>query len=606
MRPILTLFLSVLALACMATNLWAQTDTPKDLTILRITPTGDDVDSSRQIVLEFNRPVVPVGRMERTADEVGITITPNVNCQWRWLNTSSLSCNLSDKDALKPATKYTLNISPLIKAEDGGTLEKEQTHIFTTKRPEAASINIINWESPVVPRLSALFNQPVTAKSVGQSLYFEEADSKTRIDVSVSPDPEDKRTFEQKRGEETRDTWIITPQSPLPANKKIIIGQKPGLNSLYGDETGLTEKSVRDIFTYPDFAFRGVRCTTLDGVDTTLEYPSKPDTQKCDPMRPIHLVFTSPVLRSAVAEHLVITPPLGDGTTKPWGENRDWSRLSDQRMGAESEFIVSLPWGMKAATDFTLSVTAQKYSLWDKIVAFFKGETLVPRTNLKDEFGRPLEPFTFSFATNHRKPNYELTYRDVVLEKGIDSDAPIFVNNLKDFSFTYDAITSSGSYQGKTNATALPDVQNIQYAVPAGIRSILKNQTGAMFGSLNTTPNVEKWDGAGRMFAQVTPFHVYAKLGHFKSTLWVTGLSDGKPASNAKVTLYKGAFTNLRAPQVPIATATTNEFGLADFPGLEEIDPTLDAMRAWKDSDTRLFVRVDKDEDMAILSISND
>ena len=74
------------------------------LRIMRITPDGVDVPPGRQIVFQFNRPVVPVGRMERDASEIPITISPSLDCQWRWLNTSALACQLDEKSALRPAT----------------------------------------------------------------------------------------------------------------------------------------------------------------------------------------------------------------------------------------------------------------------------------------------------------------------------------------------------------------------------------------------------------------------------------------------------------------------------------------------------------------------
>ena len=80
----------------------------KDVKIIRVTPSGDDVAASRQIVFQYNRPIVPIGRMERTSEEIPITISPPLACQWRWLNTSALSCNLGDKTQITPATRYTI------------------------------------------------------------------------------------------------------------------------------------------------------------------------------------------------------------------------------------------------------------------------------------------------------------------------------------------------------------------------------------------------------------------------------------------------------------------------------------------------------------------
>ena len=78
---------------------------PPGLKVVRITPAGTDVPPARQIVFEFNRAVVPVGRMERDAAEVPITISPETDCRWRWLDTRVLACELNESAALKPATR---------------------------------------------------------------------------------------------------------------------------------------------------------------------------------------------------------------------------------------------------------------------------------------------------------------------------------------------------------------------------------------------------------------------------------------------------------------------------------------------------------------------
>ncbi len=45
------------------------------------------------------------------------------------------------------------------------------------------------------------------------------------------------------------------------------------------------------------------------------------------------------------------------------------------------------------------------------------------------------------------------------------------------------------------------------------------------------------------IFAQVTPFHVHAKLGHFNSLIWVTDLKTGAPVKGAEVMIFKKIFT---------------------------------------------------------------
>ena len=97
----------------------ASGDAPGELRITRITPSGMDVPAGRQIVFEFNRAVVPLGRMERSGSEVPITIEPALACQWRWLNASSLACQLDEAHAMAPATRYTITVRPGIIPKKG-------------------------------------------------------------------------------------------------------------------------------------------------------------------------------------------------------------------------------------------------------------------------------------------------------------------------------------------------------------------------------------------------------------------------------------------------------------------------------------------------------
>ena len=142
------------------------------LEILNINPNGEDVPAGRQIVFQFNRPVVPVGRMDRKVSEIPITIIPEVKGQWRWLNTSALACLLDEKSALAPATRYEIIVNPGIKAEDGVTLKEPVKHTFITERPKVVHTWFKTWEAPGMPIIRLTFNQPVSQRSVERHLFM--------------------------------------------------------------------------------------------------------------------------------------------------------------------------------------------------------------------------------------------------------------------------------------------------------------------------------------------------------------------------------------------------------------------------------------------------
>lgn len=80
--------------------------------------------------------------------------------------------------------------------------------------------------------------------------------------------------------------------------------------------------------------------------------------------------------------------------------------------------------GLKAAQTYTFAAEGHKPSFWQRLKALSSPADVISTSCSPMNSVRKLPPFTFSFATGHRNPNYELVYRDVVLEKGIDSEVP--------------------------------------------------------------------------------------------------------------------------------------------------------------------------------------
>ena len=567
----------------------------KDLRILRITPEGEDVEAERQIVIQFNRPVVPIGDMDRK--DVPIEIQPQVQCQWRWLNTSALSCNLDEKNALKSATHYKVTIKLGIKAEDGQTIPEIITHEFTTKRPDIEYAYFKEWRSPGSPIFSVIFNQPVTSKSVEESLQFlasKEGEVK-KYAIIAKADPKDPNSPNKIDEIEARRLWLVESKRELPADQNVILKVSPGLVS-EGPQKGIGDRAIEDFHTFPKFSFIGIKCYTNDNDDQQIIIiAGKPETQKaCNPMRGIALVFSSPVLRSQISKHLSATPSL-------FYDAEDNSRLEERYQKTYDVLFTDL----KPNTSYHISTIDrnifQKAWLW--IMSFF----VDAKPDLRDEFDRILsDNIDITFKADDRKPNYKIVYNDAVLEAGVDSEVPIYVNNLTQIKFDYKTITSAGASSNLSMIQNPEPVRNIQFAIPLKVREILGGKSGAVYGYLSSDPNVKKSPRESRVFAQVTPYQVHVKLGHFNSAAWVVEMATGKPVEGARVTIYKDKLSELSANKNALSQAFTSKEGIALLSGMEKIDPELSLRHAWNDQEDRLFVRVDKGKDMALMPISND
>src|SRR5690606_15907642 len=142
---------------------YAQAPAPgAPLRIARLTPAGQDAPAPRQIVVQFDRPVVPLGRMDRRADELPIEIEPALDCAWRWLDRSALACELGDGERAQLATRYRITVSPGLEALDGAELAEPVEHTFATARPRLEFAGFSTWRGPGTPVIRAVFSQPVT------------------------------------------------------------------------------------------------------------------------------------------------------------------------------------------------------------------------------------------------------------------------------------------------------------------------------------------------------------------------------------------------------------------------------------------------------------
>ena len=236
----------------------ADRPTAEALKLLRITPKGDDVEPGRQIVFQFDRPVVPIGRMERKAAEIPIEIEPACNCEWRWLNTSALACQLREEDTLKPATKYTVKVRPGIGKTRPAPPWHEQTHTFITRRPKVTYTRFVYWLTAGTPLIQVTFNQPVTKASLEKALALKHSgdDHDKTTPVIAYPDEllrqlpgltrlgfEYERRVDDRRmtvrDDEARRVWIIKPFRELPLDTNVQCSVSPAWYPAGGPKKGL-------------------------------------------------------------------------------------------------------------------------------------------------------------------------------------------------------------------------------------------------------------------------------------------------------------------------------------------------------------------------------
>ncbi|HEX9024134.1 MAG TPA: Ig-like domain-containing protein, partial [Geobacteraceae bacterium] len=596
-RSFLPFFLLSLLLP---TSLFAAFDSAKfnsgkgAVQVIGVNPTGTDVPAGREIVIHFNRPVVPVGRMERTAAEVPVTISPPLACDWRWLNTSSLACQLSEKEALAPATTYTVRIRPGLKAEDGGVLKKEVTHSFSTERPKVTEHSFASWRSASHPVILVTFNQPVAKKSVEAHLFFR-AENGKRYALQALEDTEHKKKRKKKAAASGQKPphdghyWYVEPKEELPGDATVELRVEPGVVSQKGKNPGAEERVIVGFATFPRFSFLGVRCRNNTNREITLRPGQALGLgDLCNPLDEISLLFSSPVINHEIRDHAHFTPDLAGGRKDydPWENAGDYSRISEPHTKGR-EYPNQLPEMLRANKGYTLSIPAGK---------------------LRDEFGRSLAfPVKMTFATDHRKPNFAFDHHFSVLEKGVDSELPIVVTNLAQINVKYAALTGKGKVRKGEELLAVGPALDISYPMPLKVRDMLKAPSGIVSGEIFTAPPLPEKTPDDRWFlSQITPFNVQVKVGHFNTLVWVTDIATGQPAKGAKIDIFKGKPRSLPTKAKALHSAVTDDNGIALLPGAEKLDPNLKLLGYGPPNEPRLIVRCRKGEDIALVPLQED
>jgi len=544
------------------------------LEVLRITPSGENVSELRQIVFEFNRPVVALGNMHRDSKEIPITITPHVNCEWRWLNQTALSCNLDAKNALIEATKYDVVVNPGLIALDKAAMGQAYKHSFTTLLPRVEEASVKIWKSPTHPTIRVKTNLPTTEKALQSVLRIVGEGTPLMAPVHV------KETVELDwRGNPIAEfehrVFEIDAAAELPKGANVSLHASAGLTSLKGGLKGTQTETLISFQTFGDFALLGVACFNTHGHPVTVN--SYSHAVVCDANARAELVFNAPVSSNKALSVLQITPSIPglliDDSEVDAGALFD--RLTSNHT-AESTYRISLP-RLKPSQKYRISL----------------------KPGLRDVFERDLTNTPeIEFTTGHLHPHFSMPYQYVVLEKDSENDLSVGLTNLDSWEFSYQGMNSNKSLTDRYHTKPVTKILDLTMYMPLRIRDILENRSGAVYGELWSQPKLS--DYPGTIFAQVTPFQVHMKLGHFNSTVWVTELSTGKVVQNAKVTWYEGSFKNLASMGKVLGVAQTDANGLATLPGKSAIDSK-------RNEDARkLFVRVDKSGEMALLPLIYD
>ncbi len=535
------LFVTVAALAA---------DVAPALRVIRTTP-DPDAPPNAVITVTFDRPVA--GSLDRTVDPAGIlSITPAIAGTIEWRDPVTL--RVRPAGPLAPGTRYQITVNPTFAALDGSRLSEPYRFGFRVGGPTVlAGLPVGPGETsrfltPNQPFLLAI-SAPVESDLIDRLVYVELSTTCARrgsiplrvTGLTAIPDSAPWRFREaggwdrDRSADGLRRLVTVAPTEPLPlgCDAALVVPQsldlaRPGEVQRY------------PFATYGAFRIDSTRCSS---------------GPVC-PAGPIQVSFTTPVRGADVLRHVRVRPTLTFTVSDTTDVRDQWTLWAD----------------LKPRTGYLIDVDP---ALTDVFGQRLDGN---PRgTVVTTGFG-PEVSYTSGRLTIERSGPRTLpvTYVNVdtidVLTAAVPESLEARLLSRSWYSWGDDWVKLGAKATRRRFPVGAPRDRHGVYGVPFPTPDARAPSAGTLFAVKVTSARLPRprRDGGEVLpeeyqpiaLVQITDLGIHAKIGAEEGTVWVTGVSDGKPRPGATVRVRDGRRRLL-------AQGTTDARGLFRFTGVK-------------------------------------
>jgi len=483
-----------------------------DLGVLGVSPTGR-VPLAQQVVVHFDRPMVPLAELDDPAAAVPLSCEPALPAQARWAGTRTAALVATGGESFPMASRWDCEVPAGTAAIDGAALEGPLSFQFETPPPDVERFisprdgaKGVNLDAPILVR----FNQPVAPSAVAARAVLT-ADGE---EVPFTAErPED-------HGEDT--VAILAVRAP---DTDYLLEIEAGVVGLEGPLP--SEEAHRLVFrTYEPLATQ--ESEPVDGA-TDL-----------DPFVGLRLRFNNRVESDEVVRHLDIQPPPPEPLQEGGGWSSTWWRRT-VRLAPRTDYTVTLKPGLVDVHGQALDTRRTwRFSTgdFDPLLDGPTGALIYPANNV---------------------PEIPLRARNVeAIEVAYGRVAPEALRRMASGG-SGDWVTEFADLEMRRPELALAESPNEVQMRAVDISAALTDGRG-LVALEYSAPEITDHRGRPvryRALLQVTDLGVHLKLGPRGTTVWVTRLSDGAPVEGAQVTL--------RGPGGEVFVTDTDAGGVSSF-----------------------------------------
>ncbi|NPV75206.1 MAG: hypothetical protein HPY59_02405 [Anaerolineae bacterium] len=525
-----------------------QVNTVTRLQVVRVFPAdgADQVETTSQITVLFNRPVVALGIAEEQSElPQPLEITPTANGKGEWVSTSVYV--FTPDQPLKTGTRYTLavrrGLADSTNAPDAAMAETFRWQ-FTTLPPRVAEIQVGNTSIlpgqdfvptnvALIPEIVFSFGQKMDAAITNKAIFLQEWEG-SQIPLRYRWDVEGKKV-------------VVAPLKVLKMGTSYLFGVRKEAQAADGGVLG--QDWILSLVTIPPPA--------VDFIGSGSQY------RQYGPQQFV-LDFVSPMDIKTVQNRVVFTPAVKE---KRWFYN-------------DTDYAVVF-YGLEPSTEYTVTALAGMRDIYGNAINQDSSVRFVTE---------PLEPSAY----------LEMPYSETLFRTGIPQEFYVRYTNVStiDFKLYELSVEKFVNYEenGLQLDKSLPDAESVVWSFrersQASLNeSVLKKipfsgQDGrplapGLYLLTMDTPDISHTSGVldGRLLI-IASAHLTFKQSNANGLLWLTDLNNGRPLSGVPLKVVDGK-------QNLIAQGKTGSDGLLkfDLPKWESEDerPTLYALSEAED-----------------------
>lgn len=540
------------------------------LEVVRFSPEGD-VPLVSDLSVTFSQPMIAVASQSEAAENVPVKLTPNVKGRWRWLGTKTLVFDAETRFPM--ATKFVATIPAGTKSAVGSGLLKEISWTFSTPPPTPLnfSLNGQQIESVAVSSagkpetglqksdlsetfrrdalMLAIFDQAINAEAVLPKINA--ASNNQKIQLRLASQEEiaaNENILKTIKDLQTNRFIVFRSIDLLPADSKIIVTFESDLPSAEGILTSAAPRNYM-FKTFSGLTFDKAYCNYDDGKD-------------CQSYKDWQIRFNNRLDEKTFDKSQVrVAPSIGNPkisvSDNEISVEGDKKSLTNYKVTIAKSLRDEFGQTLEKDVSINFKIGAEEAGLYD--------ESRDKNVIVLDPNAKP----TFSiYSINYEslkvkiysvKPEDYLSFRALRAEE--TAKLPTFGKLVLDKSVN---IKSEPGEQIETRINLSPALQNnIGHAVLIVEPPVVNKE--------NEHEKIIKW-------FEATQIGIDAFADSEQLSVFVSDLKNGKPLSNAQVSLFDGA------------SSTTDESGIA-------------TLRLPSTSENKInFLIVRRETDTAILS----